>query len=105
MSDENWARRWKQERLERERAERLLKVKSEALFETEQTLRLALWASNEVFWSYDTSQATLSIKRNDHLQQMTETLNARAELLALIHPEDRENVQRKYATKLIMNQA
>lgn len=94
-------RRLKRERLAREQAEALLTEKSASLFQSlresqtaQKNLELALWASQESFWSWEAQSDKLEIKSFSlHSATASRWEGTLIKLMNLVHDDDLDNLQ------------
>ena len=101
-------RRLKRERLAREQAETLLTEKSASLFESlrqsqaaQKNLELALWASQESFWSWEAKSDLLEIRSFSlHSATASRWEGTLIKLLQLVHEDDLDNLQFHWAMAL-----
>ena len=101
-------RRLKRERLAREQAETLLTEKSASLFESlrqsqaaQKNLELALWASQESFWSWEAKSDLLEIRSFSlHSATASRWEGTLIKLMQLVHEDDLDNLQFHWAMAL-----
>lgn len=101
-------RRLKRERLGREQAETLLTEKSASLFESlrqsqaaQKNLELALWASQESFWSWEAQSDLLEIRSFSlHSATASRWEGTLIKLMNLVHEDDLDNLQFHWAMAL-----
>ncbi|MEC8416789.1 MAG: EAL domain-containing protein [Pseudomonadota bacterium] len=101
-------RRLKRERLAREQAESLLTEKSASLFESlrqsqaaQKNLELALWASQESFWSWEAKSDLLEIRSFSlHSATASRWEGTLIKLMQLVHEDDLDNLQFHWAMAL-----
>ena len=101
-------RRLKRERLAREQAESLLTEKSASLFESlrqsqaaQKNLELALWASQESFWSWEAQSDLLEIRSFSlHSATASRWEGTLIKLMQLVHEDDLDNLQFHWAMAL-----
>jgi diguanylate cyclase (GGDEF)-like protein/PAS domain S-box-containing protein len=101
-------RRLKRERLAREQAETLLTEKSASLFESlrqsqaaQKNLELALWASQESFWSWEAQSDLLEIRSFSlHSATASRWEGTLIKLMQLVHDDDLDNLQFHWAMAL-----
>ena len=101
-------RRLKRERLAREQAETLLTEKSASLFESlrqsqaaQKNLELALWASQESFWSWEAQSDLLEIRSFSlHSATASRWEGTLIKLMQLVHEDDLDNLQFHWAMAL-----
>ena len=101
-------RRLKRERLAREQAETLLTEKSASLFESlrqsqaaQKNLELALWASQESFWSWEAKSDSLEIRSFSlHSATASRWEGTLIKLMQLVHEDDLDNLQFHWAMAL-----
>lgn len=101
-------RRLKRERLAREQAETLLTEKSASLFESlrqsqaaQKNLELALWASQESFWSWEAKSDLLEIRSFSlHSATASRWEGTLIKLMQLVHDDDLDNLQFHWAMAL-----
>ena len=105
---EQLERRVQREKIARQHAEALLTEKSEALYlkliETQQlqkNLELALWASQESFWSWRADTDVMDIRSYSlHSESVSTWSGTLIALLERVHQEDIENLQFHWAMAL-----
>jgi diguanylate cyclase (GGDEF)-like protein/PAS domain S-box-containing protein len=101
-------RRLKRERLAREQAESLLTEKSASLFQSlrqsqtaQKNLELALWASQESFWSWEAQSDLLEIRSFSlHSATASRWEGTLIKLMNLVHEDDLDNLQFHWAMAL-----
>lgn len=101
-------RRLKRERLAREQAESLLTEKSASLFQSlrqsqtaQKNLELALWASQESFWSWEAQSDLLEIRSFSlHSATASRWEGTLIKLMQLVHEDDLDNLQFHWAMAL-----
>ncbi|AXT38196.1 bifunctional diguanylate cyclase/phosphodiesterase [Alteromonas sp. BL110] len=94
-------RRLKRERNAREQAETLLREKTQSLYATlqksqraQKDLELALWASQESFWSWEAQSDVMEIRSFSlHSQSVSTWSGTLIQLLERVHEDDLEGLQ------------